>query len=618
MKRTRSHEIDTQAQRIFLARIPVGWVARKQDPDYGIDYEIQIFHKRKSTGIWFRIQLKGTEKYRETEDSILMPFKTDTIRYYLNKVPFPVFLVVVLTQREEIYWLFLQKYINEVLKNENPDWNQRKSVTIKIPKKNRLDNNNAAEVESEARKGMVYTHILQFGTPHWSVPFTVSGAIDDISKFEAKRRKHFAEQNEMDLQLAMRYYETENRKKSHRLIADVYERTKGESDHTEEHLRSVEGLLFFYSVVDEQQNFKIFKLSDYGRRIAEKAKDKRFTYFFRGSMLEAVFYKLAKRIQNNRLLQKAVGEQRTALGTESFLKLFELEEYRNLMQISVEYSENIGDAFRDEEYSVSLNLLIRLIVISIFRYGHLVSERTKRELEPMLKNTWVLIDNSLKLAEALSRYDMKCEILKNKAILLHHENRDEYKTVLKSLRGFASEHKLNYYVELADKLLREFEKFGRFPEGPNDIAKRLPNEEISDKEIDEMHRRLAEAAGIDLEKDEDKIANIVRIGLKDRNPERVLKNCSHLEIAVGSYGVPGEMLGLPSAGSKFLFCKYGGAIRALSLDYLYESFKRDYCMNCKYHNPMPKNWKWSLKWQKQKQENRSPQFKRFIDKVNRG
>lgn len=65
---------------------------------------------------------------------------------------------MVLTQKEEIYWLFLQKYINEVLKNENPDWNQQKSVSIKIPKKNRLDNNNAAEVESEARKGMVYTH----------------------------------------------------------------------------------------------------------------------------------------------------------------------------------------------------------------------------------------------------------------------------------------------------------------------------------------------------------------------------------------------------------------------------------------------------------------------------
>lgn len=50
MKRTKSHEIDTQAQRIFSTRIPVGWVARKQYPDYGIDYEIEIFHKGKSTG----------------------------------------------------------------------------------------------------------------------------------------------------------------------------------------------------------------------------------------------------------------------------------------------------------------------------------------------------------------------------------------------------------------------------------------------------------------------------------------------------------------------------------------------------------------------------------------
>lgn len=617
MKRTRSHEIDTQAQRIFSARIPVDWVRREHHPDYGIDYEIEVFYNEKPTGIWFEVQLKGTEKYRETKDCLLMAFETDKIQYYLANVPLPVFLVVVHTQNEEIHWLFLQKYVNEVLKEENPDWNQQKTVTIKIPKRNRLDDN-AEEVESEAKKGMVYTHILQFGAPHWSVPFTVSGAIDDLRKFEAISRKHFLEQNEMDLQLAMRYYETKDREKSHQLIADVYERTKGKSDHVEEHLRSVAGLLSFYSVINEQENFEVFKLSDCGRELAEKVENKRFIYFFRGSMLEAVFYRLDKRIQNNRLLQKVLGEQRTVLSTEPLLRLFELEEYRNLMQVSVEYSRNIRDAFHDEEYIVSLDLLIRLIGISIFRYGYLVIERTKRELKPLLKNTWVLVDNSLKLAEALSRYDMKCEILKHKATLLHHENRDEYKNVLKSLKDLASEHKLNYYVELADNLLRGFEEFGRFPEGPDDLPEPPPIEEIPDKKIDEIHRKLAEAAGIDLEKDEDEIANIVRIGLKDRNPERVLKNCSHLEIAVGSYGIPGEMLGLPTAGSKFLFCKYGGAIRGLSLDSLYEGFKREYCMNCKHHDPMPKNWKWSLEWQKEEQKNRSPEFERFIDRVNRG
>ena len=139
MKRPKAHQIDTEAQRILTSNFSTNCVAREQHPDYGIDYEIEIFEDDKPTGIWFRIQLKGKESIREVNDSIAISFETDKIKHYLDKVPFPVFLFVVHVKEEEIYWIFLQKYVNEILMVENTKWMEQKSVTSRIPKENRFD-----------------------------------------------------------------------------------------------------------------------------------------------------------------------------------------------------------------------------------------------------------------------------------------------------------------------------------------------------------------------------------------------------------------------------------------------------------------------------------------------
>ncbi len=612
MKRPKSHQIDTQAQRILQSKLPTNWVLRPQNPDYGIDYEIEVFNNDQPAGIWFRIQLKGKEQSRETEHSIAISFETDTIEYYLSKVPFPVFLFVVLVQKEEIYWLFVQKYANEILRVEKSEWMKQASVTLKIPKTNRFYNN-FSEIESEAKYGMIYTHILKFGVPHWSVSFTINGAIDDINKFEEERKKHFREQNEIDLQLALKYHECDNIEKSQKLYFEIFERTKDKEEHILEHLSSITGILSFYSVFDEKQNFEVFKLSTYGYEIAEKIQNKRFIHFLRGSFLEAIYYKLLKKIQNNNFLQKVVDKQDR--GTGSLLRLLQSDDYKQLLEISKEYSQNIYESIENKEYWVSLDLLARLIQISLFPYSWLITERTKKELIPLLENASNLVEYSLKLAKALGYVELECEILRHKALLLHFQNRDEFKEILISMKSLALEKHLNYYVKLSDDLLHEFNEASPFPEGPNDFPKPPPIEEIPDEEIDKMHRMLAKVAGIDLEKDDD-IAKVAKIGLKDRNPERILRNCSNLEVATGHYGMVGEMLALETAGSKFLFCKYCGGVYGLSLDSLYEGLRKQ-CENCENHDPLPKDWKWSLAWQQEKDKKRTNEFQKFIDTVNR-
>lgn len=330
MKRSLSHQIDAQAQKILNSQCPIDWVKREQHPDYGIDYEVQVFDGETPTEIFFRIQLKGKQKYLETSDFIKIQFKTDTLDYYMTKISFPVFLIVVHTRKQEIHWLFIQKYVNEVLNSENPEWAKQETVTIKIPKKNVFD---SSKIESVAKEGMKYTHQLVFGIPDWSLTFKVNGALEDIDKFEEERKKHYKEQNEMDLQLAVKYYEIEDKEKSGEMFFDVFKRTKDDNDSILEHLSSVSGIISVCSPLVKDQRNIILNKSSYGLELAKNNSNTRFIFYFRGIFLESLYYQFKEKIFNNLILQKLTNSQEGfAKGITPLLQLFQSEEYKHFFR----------------------------------------------------------------------------------------------------------------------------------------------------------------------------------------------------------------------------------------------------------------------------------------------
>ncbi len=121
----------------------------------------------------------------------------------------------------------------------------------------------------------------------------------------------------------------------------------------------------------------------------------------------------------------------------------------------------------------------------------------------------------------------------------------------------------------------------------------------------------AAALGVDLDDPDDMIAQVVRVGLDDLNPTRVVKNCQHIHVFNTASGMPAEMLGLPTAGFKRIVClKHGNSVEALSLDGAYETFSegaswandRICCKNCPDKTPHPDGWEFSDEWQKHQYE----------------
>jgi len=75
----------------------------------------------------------------------------------------------------------------------------------------------------------------------------------------------------------------------------------------------------------------------------------------------------------------------------------------------------------------------------------------------------------------------------------------------------------------------------------------------------------------------------------------------------------GRSIGLPTLGSKLLWCKYAGAIQGASLNNGFNTFKQMHCNSCKFHKPRSKNWNCNAGWVEEQAND--PEFKKVIKNV---
>lgn len=125
-------------------------------------------------------------------------------------------------------------------------------------------------------------------------------------------------------------------------------------------------------------------------------------------------------------------------------------------------------------------------------------------------------------------------------------------------------------------------------------------------EIRDYFTRAAAELGINLNDPNDWSAQMVRVGLEDLDPRRVLRNCSHMHVAYPYRGIVAEMLGMPTAGIKRVVClKHGHFAQQLHLDDAYRFFAKNpfrsegevCCETCPNKAPHPDGWDMSKAWE---------------------
>lgn len=105
VRRPQSHEIDTAGQRAFERMLPPIWVARRDDPDYGVDYVIEVFTEDgRPTGLRFGVQLKTTTTNSCEADAKVSIAIKDLDYWELQAIPVAL-VVLELNEGEPCAWV---------------------------------------------------------------------------------------------------------------------------------------------------------------------------------------------------------------------------------------------------------------------------------------------------------------------------------------------------------------------------------------------------------------------------------------------------------------------------------------------------------------------------------
>jgi hypothetical protein len=142
-------------------------------------------------------------------------------------------------------------------------------------------------------------------------------------------------------------------------------------------------------------------------------------------------------------------------------------------------------------------------------------------------------------------------------------------------------------------------------EQPATLGSKIISDEPTPMPMEQqVYQNMASAIGVDLSDPNDPLSEMVKIGIDDLDPTRVLRDCTHMFATLSRQGhtlfhlLLGRQLQLPTMGAKVLHCTLHKYTRVgLCLDETYQRFRQDYCDHCSDRQPRPTDWHYTHEWQ---------------------
>lgn len=593
-------EIGRAAGRIFEKSVPPNCAIRSQEDqeDYGIDYELELTDANdQATGLIFKVQQKGVETASLGGDGKWVSFSTLTVEkmaYYLNKVRIPVIFVVVDVATESVWWTRLQG-------NEEVEQAYREAVaakqetmTIRLRTSDSLPTTfpNLLAAVSEAQYAIITavlraangTQLLEAAasSAHFGNTAAAIALQNDIFRSEQIERLIQEGNAAAAFRTAQVHFNSESESISMRFSAAMnmvrlFPATQTNRDDPQRIERVVAQRL--------QVTEQLHKLTHQ----VETHKNLR---------LYALFLRRAARLRF--FVQQDMGLHMT-LRVQS--------ETGDALTISMTNAAQMSMATKvTQEFRKTQTCFLRLIRQGALHFTTPAWHQIASDISPFLIR---LKEDGLN--EALDQMVEWLDATYDFAVNVAKAAKDWSSIGLSAvanlqISGAFSKETEKYAQRKADARktieaiedesirthwLSRFDDFVAALDAPHPARPSFADEEA-------IYRQMAKAMGINLEDENDQIASVINIGLRDRNPERVLKNCRQLRVKLGPSGIPAKMLGLPTAGFKSVHCvKFGFAAGALSLDAAYDLLVDEHCSKCTEAEPHPPTWKWDANWQQE-------------------
>lgn len=111
-QRPKQHQAEDNSILEFQKILPIEWVFREKDKDYGIDGEVEIFdNEGNATGKIFYVQLKSTKDKLNSKGKITYYLKNSTANYY-SEIQLPVLFVLYSETEKTLYARWINNFTN--------------------------------------------------------------------------------------------------------------------------------------------------------------------------------------------------------------------------------------------------------------------------------------------------------------------------------------------------------------------------------------------------------------------------------------------------------------------------------------------------------------------------
>lgn len=594
-------QIGRAAGRIFQANIPHNWALRSQEDqeDYGVDCEIEIIDENEqATGFIFKVQIKGQEKVSIIESGKFASFSISNKRlhYYMHQLDMPIILIVVDVTTRDVYWQSLQgdhELDNRLSKSLGEG---KTNISIRLPTANKLPEGRSSLTDAVAKtmSWLQITALDKIKTPISDILHnSPTQLIDDL----IERNKE------------LNFY----------LYIEQFERLLKERDYESLYKKSFVTFQSASELLETRFSSGIYleKVYKHSYKEDQECQDEAlFTLYsdiikmVRQSKGAEQYRKYAIFLQRAFIINKFVDYDYHAVLTKLNTKNDPLTSW--LLQ-----NENnnliIKTATHVQKIINSVNRMILrgvddFFVDAISRVANTLGAYAQRlkidskEEQSIFLYRW--LDFCLKLALGITKEKNDdaayANILIKKCTCRVYDEEfkiyfDESKRLAENIQNEAMREEL---LGMLDKIYKSKSSF----------------DQKSDPEMDiEFFTDRARKMGFKIDDPNDEVGNIIRQGLEDYNPERVIKDCEHLLMfASRSLGIPALTVGLYSASMKFLVCqKKNHILGGWKLDDIYSfaingGFKEMYCKGCGDCKPRSDDWRWTRTWQEiQVQENKS-------------
>lgn len=591
-------EIGRRAGRIFEYHLPAHWIFRSQEDqeDYGIDGEVELADSSDhATGFIFKTQIKGQENVKLIEEGSVVSFSlpVERLKYYVRQIELPVFLVVVDVTTERIFWKSLQDDASISARLQAAIDRSQDSVSVHLSVADSLPDNYIGLIEAaKANMNWLRLHALNRITD--PVNDIISKSSDDILADMLRNTKElnfhlYSEQFERlyvgghfdELYaIARQVINSGTERAETRFVSGLYiERVFLQKfDHKSDEFQATSLELFLY-LLDVVRRGKVPTHFRLHAALLVRS-------FLLNATVSADFhFHLSEKIAANDPLTKWVVDFSRS-------------------KVVVNAARNVGKTIH----------LVNRIILSNNKY---VLLETLPRVVPKLSlfAHRLALDGLSEQAEYIYKWlDFGIALAIDLAQRLNQENFLPEMLVLNAtfkLNTSEAQARIDKSMELSELIKsghlrqRVIETIDRIQSSIGDSVAAW-----SDKEEVEFFRERAKALGMDPDDPSDEFGQIINQGLKDYNPERVLRDCEHLFVFPSrAQGVPARTVGLPTAAMKWVYCKQKRhAMGGWSLDNIYESplpghgFKAEYCNGCTSQKARAADWKWSSKWQNEELE----------------